>query len=220
MNQTITIEQDLLDLCPTLKLGVISCQVSITEDNDKLWDVINQHISEIQQSMTVEDIRNKSTIATSKDGYRKVGKDPNRYRLSAESLLRRIVNGKGLYKINNVVDLLNLVSIKTGFSIGGYNADKIEGPIKMGIGKADEDYQGIGRGQLNIESLPLFRDNMSAFGSATSDSLRTQIDLSCHNFLMIIISYQGEIELQESMNFASELLTDFADAKAIETTII
>ncbi|MRT94097.1 B3/4 domain-containing protein [Ancylomarina sp. 16SWW S1-10-2] len=220
MKQTINIEQNLLNLCPSLKLGVIECQVTITEDNDKLWNVINQHIDEIQQNMTVEDIRNKPTIATSKDGYRKVGKDPNRYRLSAESLLRRIVNGKGLYKINNVVDLLNLVSIKSGFSIGGYNADKIVGPIKMGIGKTDEEYQGIGRGKLNIENLPLFRDNTGAFGSATSDSLRTQIDLSCQNFLMIIISYQGETELEKNMNFAEDLLTEFADAGDIKTCII
>jgi len=220
MNHTITIEQGLSELCPSIKLGVIECQVTITEDNDNLWNVIDQHISQIEQSMTVEDIRNKSTIATSKDAYRKLGKDPNRYRLSAESLLRRIVNGKGLYKINNVVDLLNLVSIKSGFSIGGYNADKIVGPIKMGIGEANEEYQGIGRGQLNIENLPLFRDDIGAFGSATSDSLRTQINLSCQNFLMVFISYQGEEELEESISFAESLLIDYAKADNIRKTII
>ncbi len=220
MNHTITIEPQSAELCPSLKLGVIECQVTITADNDNLWEVINQHIEQIEQSMTVEDIRNKSTISSSKDGYRKVGKDPNRYRLSAESLLRRIVNGKGLYKINNVVDLLNLASIKSGFSIGGYNADKIVGSIKMGIGQANEEYQGIGRGQLNVENLPLFRDDIGAFGSATSDSLRTQIDLSCQNFLMIFISFQGEDELEESMNFAEDLLEKYAEAKNIKKLII
>ncbi|WP_372646180.1 B3/4 domain-containing protein, partial [Ancylomarina sp.] len=154
------------------------------------------------------------------DGYRRVGKDPNRYRLSAESLLRRIVNGKGLYKINNVVDLLNLASIKSGFSIGGYNADKIEGAIKMGLGQADEAYEGIGRGDLNIENLPIFRDELGAFGSATSDSLRTQIDLNCQNFLMVFFSYQGEKELLESLDFATSLLTEFADATDIKTSIV
>ena len=220
MNHTITIEPQSAELCPSLKLGVIECQVTITADNDNLWEVINQHIEQIEQSMTVEDIRNKSTISSSKDGYRKVGKDPNRYRLSAESLLRRIVNVKGLYKINNAVDLLNLASIKSGFSIGGYNADKIVGSIKMGIGQANEEYQGIGRGQLNVENLPLFRDDIGAFGSATSDSLRTQIDLSCQNFLMIFISFQGEDELEESMNFAEDLLEKYAEAKNIKKLII
>ena len=220
MNHTITIEPHLLKLCPSLKLGVIECQVSVTPNDDKLWEVINQHIEQIKGSTTVEDIRNQSTISSSKDGYRKVGKDPNRYRLSAESLLRRVVNGKGLYKINNVVDLLNLVSIKSGFSIGGYNADKVVGTIKMGIGQANEDYQGIGRGQLNVENLPLFRDDKGAFGSATSDSLRTQIDSNCQNLLMVFFSYQGEEELYESMAFAKALLTEFASATDIKTSIV
>ncbi|MFT5750326.1 MAG: DNA/RNA-binding domain of Phe-tRNA-synthetase-like protein [Ancylomarina sp.] len=220
MNHTITIESQLSELCPTLKLGVIECQVSVAKDDDKLWEVINQNISQIEQSMTVEDVRNKSTISSSKDGYRKVGKDPNRYRLSAESLLRRIVNGKGLYKINNVVDLLNLASVKSGFSIGGYNADKVIGTIKMGLGQADEAYEGIGRGQLNVENLPLFRDNMGAFGSATSDSLRTHIDSNCQNLLMVFFSYQGESELHEAMTLATHLLTEFTNAKAINTCII
>ena len=220
MNHTIIIESQLSELCTTLKLGVIECQVRVTKDDDKLWEVINQNISQIEQSMTVEDVRNKSTISSSKDGYRKVGKDPNRYRLSAESLLRRIVNGKGLYKINNVVDLLNLASIKSGFSIGGYNADKIVGTIKMGLGQADEAYEGIGRGQLNVENLPLFRDDMGAFGSATSDSLRTQIDSNCQNLLMVFFSYQGEEELHEAMTHATDLLTEFATATAIKTSII
>lgn len=192
MNPTILIEPQLSELCPLLKLGVIQCQVKVTTDSDKLWEVINQHIKQVEESTTVEAIRNKPTISSSKDAYRKLGKDPNRYRLSAESLLRRIVNGKGLYKINNVVDLLNLASIKSGFSIGGYNADKIVGSIKMGLGKIDEVYQGIGRGPLNIENLPLFRDDMGAFGSATSDSVRTQIDSACQNLLMVFFRIRAK----------------------------
>jgi DNA/RNA-binding domain of Phe-tRNA-synthetase-like protein len=220
MNSTIIIEPHLLELCPSLKLGVIECELRVTSENNKLWNVINQHINQIEKDLSVEDIRNKSTISSSKNGYRRVGKDPNRYRLSAESLLRRIVNGKGLYKINNVVDLLNLVSIKSGFSIGGYNADKIIGDIKMGLGDTNEEYQGIGREQLNIENLPVFRDELGAFGSATSDSLRTQIDSNCKSLLMVFFSYQGEEELRESMDFSKDLLTEFADAKAIKTCII
>jgi len=220
MTHHIEIEKQLKDLCPDLKLGILECQVKVSEDNADLWFEINEHVSRIEEEMTVEAIREKSTIASSKNGYRKVGKDPNRYRLSAESLLRRIVNGKGLYKINNVVDLLNLVSIDSGFSIGGYNADNIVGTVEMGLGKADEVYQGIGRGELNIENLPIFRDDKGAFGSATSDSLRTQIDLSCKHFLMVFISFQGEQELADSMNFAENLLKKYADGKELKRMII
>lgn len=220
MKRVIKIETQLAKLCPDLKLGIIECEVNITEESEKLWNEITPYINQIEKDLSVEDIRNKNTILSSKNGYRRVGKDPNRYRLSAESLLRRIVNGKGLYKINNVVDLLNWVSIKSGFSIGGYNADKIIGDIKMGLGETDEEYQGIGRGVLNIENLPIFRDHHGAFGSATSDSLRTQIDLSCQNFLMIFISFQGEDELDDSMNLAENLLEKYAEARNIKKLTI
>ena len=64
------------------------------------------------------------------------------------------------------------------------------------------------------------RDDIGAFGSATSDSLRTQIDLNCQNFLMVFFSYQEEKELAENLGFAEELLKKYADAKKIKKSII
>ncbi|MDM8162127.1 phenylalanine--tRNA ligase beta subunit-related protein [Labilibaculum sp. K2S] len=216
----IEIEAELKQICPSLRLGIIQCRINTKEECPDLWQVINENTVNIQQNLAISGIVDIPSINSSKKGYRAVGKDPSRYRLSAESLLRRIVNGKGLYKINNVVDLLNLVSITSGFSIGGYNADKIEGVVRFGIGKADEAYEGIGRGSLNIDKLPVFRDDLGAFGSPTSDSLRTQIDETCKNFLMIIISFQAEKALPEAMNLAIDLLKKHAEAKEIQSVIL
>ena len=118
-----------------------------------------------------------------------------------------------------MVDLLNLVSIDSGFSIGGYNVEKIEGNILFGVGKANEDYTGIGRGKLNIENLPVFRDLLGAFGSPTSDSIRTQIDKNCKQFLMIIVSFQKKEEVEKTMNNAIQLLEKYANGKNFENTI-
>ena len=216
----ITIEEKIKSICPNLRLGVIECEVKLQNKTPSLWNEINSTTIELEKELTVEKIREIPSIESSKNAYRSLGKDPNRYRLSAEALLRRIVNGKGLYKINNVVDLLNLVSIKTGFSIGGYNSDKIDGSIQFGIGKTNEEYEGIGRGKLNIENLPVFRDSKGAFGSPTSDSLRTQINMSCEKFLMIIISFQAENDLHEAVQISCELLNNYADAVNIKTQII
>lgn len=216
----IEIEPQLQSACPSLRLGVIQCQVETQVECPELWDRINTTCKTLQEGLAIAAIKDLPAIDSSKKGYKAAGKDPSRYRLSADSLLRRIVNGKGLYKINNVVDLLNLVSIKTAFSIGGYNSDCIEGTIRFGIGKKEEVYEGIGRGKLNIEGLPIFRDNKGAFGSPTSDSLRTQIDTKCESFLMIIISFQEEKGLNEAMSLALELLEKHANAKEIQTEII
>ena len=216
----IEIEQALKSICPDLRLGVIQCRVKTNEDCPELWKEIDESIQKLESDLTIEKIREMPAIESSKNGYRAIGKDPNRYRLSAEALLRRIVNNKGLYKINNVVDLLNMVSIQSGFSIGGYNVDKIEGNIVFGIGELNEPYQGIGRGDLNIEKLPVFRDDKGAFGSPTSDSLRTQIDGNCTHFLMVIISFQGEKELVSAINHAQELLQKYAKTEEFEISIL
>ncbi|NOU61422.1 B3/B4 domain-containing protein [Marinifilum caeruleilacunae] len=216
----IRIEEELKNKCPELKLGVIQCGVETVEDCPELWREIDECIKIKEAELSPEKIRELPSVKSTKLGYRTIGKDPSRYRPSAEALLRRVVSGKGLYKINNVVDLLNLVSIDSGFSIGGYNAEKINGKIQLGIGLKNEPYKGIGRGELNIEFLPVFRDDSGAFGSPTSDSLRTSITKDCSQFLMIILSFQGEHELGEAMNFAVSLLEKYARAENINTQII
>jgi len=109
-------------------------------------------------------------------------------------------------------DVLNFVSITTGYSIGGYDNDKIAGNISFGIGTAADPYEGIGRGRLNIEFLPTFRDEKGAFGTPTSDSERTAVSLSTKRFLMIIIDF-GEGDLKKATKLASEYLERFAFAK-------
>ena len=89
----------------------------------------------IQVALTPETIRQTGTVKATKDAYRALGKDPNRYRPAAEALMRRVANGKTLYQISNAVDILNYISIKTGFSICGYDADLISGNISLGIGE-------------------------------------------------------------------------------------
>jgi DNA/RNA-binding domain of Phe-tRNA-synthetase-like protein len=131
-------------------------------------------------------------------------------------LLRRVVNRGEIYQINNVVDALNLVSISTGFSIGGYDAEKIAGNVVFGIGREGELYTGIGRGDLNIAGMPVFRDESGAFGTPTSDSERTSVTENTRRFLMIIIDYAATTLLDEATNLARELLVQFAGATNFE----
>ena len=206
--------------CPTLELGLIQCTVKIDTDYSELLQFIDSELSILQQKIKIEDIAQLPTIHSSRKGYKALGKDPARYRLSAEALLRRVIKGKGLYHINNVVDLLNLVSAKSGYSIGGYDADKIKGSINLGVGQKKEPYQAIGRGELNIEYLPVFRDDLGAFGSPTSDSTRTMVTNQTTHFLMLIFNFGKHENLKKVMENASEWFLKFANATIIEQKII
>ena len=217
---SISIDDNLKEKCPNLKLGCIQSHVIIKNDYSELLNLIEENIREIRSSQQMETISKIPTISAARKGYKLIGKDPARYRLSAESLLRRIVKGNELYKINNVVDLLNLVSIKTGISIGGYDTLKIAGNANFGIGKEGEPYEGIGRGVLNIHQLPVFRDDLGAFGSPTSDSARTMVSNSTTSFLMVFFGFGGLDQLSDSMDLAEAYLQNFASASNLERKII
>jgi DNA/RNA-binding domain of Phe-tRNA-synthetase-like protein len=212
----VSVSEVLKSRVPELTLSCIECDVLVEEENEELWVEIEKRTDELAASLKVENICRLPAIAASRCGYKACGKDPARYRLSAEALLRRTVQGKGLYRVNNVVDLLNLVSISTGFSIGGYDAGKIEGEVVFGIGLANEPYEGIGRGELNIESLPVFRDELGTFGTPTSDSVRTSVTTETKRFLMIIIDFGTSAELDKATDLAVHLLKKYAGATNME----
>ncbi|MBC8005137.1 MAG: hypothetical protein H7X84_06665 [Verrucomicrobia bacterium] len=212
----ITISDDLKSRCPNLRLGCIEADVKVAESDRTLLSEINESLEQLRQSLVVDEISRIPAIAASRKGYKACGKDPARYRLSAEALLRRIVSGKGLYQINNVVDQLNLVSVTSGFSIGGYDADAIEGDICFGIGRSKEPYMGIGRGELNIENLPVFRDQNGAFGTPTSDSQRTEVSNETKRFLMILIDFESDDKLETAKEVAMRLLTVHCEARNVK----
>ncbi len=215
----ISIDPDLIKAIPKTRLGCIQCQVNVKENQADLAETIQTAVNELQQKLSVEDISKLPPISASRKAYKTLGKDPARYRLSAEALLRRVVKGKGLYQINNVVDALNLVSIQTGYSIAGYDADQLSGPIQLGVGKKEEPFEGIGRGTLNIENLPIFRDDKGAVGSPTSDSMRTRVTPETTKFLMIFYDFEGLDALAGAMKLAEELLERFTSATQLQRFI-
>jgi DNA/RNA-binding domain of Phe-tRNA-synthetase-like protein len=111
---------------------------------------------------------------------------------------------------------LYLVSITTGYSIGGYDAGKVVGDVTFGIGVTNEIYSGIGRGELNIEGMPVFRDSIGAFGTPTSDSDRTSVTPGINRFLMIIVGLGANDKLDKASEMAVSLLIDFCGATNFE----
>jgi DNA/RNA-binding domain of Phe-tRNA-synthetase-like protein len=216
----INIDAELNSLFPDVKIGCICSKVSVNPSDQLLSDEMNRICQEIETRYSPELIRSHPVVEMTKAAYRKMGQDPNRYRPAAESLLRRIASGKGLYQVNNMVDILNLVSIQTGFSIGGYDADTIIGNVRFGIGKSGEPYEGIGRGSLNIENLPVFRDGEGAFGTSTSDSVRTMVTEKTKRFLMVIPVFNSmENEPDKAMELAIQLLERYGNVSEYELFI-
>ena len=127
------------------------------------------------------------------------------------------MRGIALYQIDTLVDLINLVSLRTGYSIGGFDADKIQGTdLKLGVGRAEEPFEGIGRGVLNIEGLPVYRDAIGGLGNPTSDNERTKMDLGTQHILAIVNGYSGQEGLREAAEMIQELLKKYTSSNGGE----
>jgi DNA/RNA-binding domain of Phe-tRNA-synthetase-like protein len=177
---------------------------------------MDETVEFVAASIPFEGISALPNVAAARKAYRSCGKDPARYRLSSEALLRRVVQGKGLYKVNNIVDINNLISMKYHFTIGAFDRDAIAFPVQFRIGQAGEPYEGIGRGELNIENLPVLADALGPFGSPTSDSMRTRTHARMQQLLFCILSFGGASALEPALAETIELLERFADAKNIQ----
>ena len=216
----ISINPNLKELFPDAALGCIAFDVVVEPSNPALRQFASVVIAEIQGEFILETVSERPVIKATKEAYRLLGKDPSRYRPSAEALTRRVVSGKGIYEINNIVDILNLVSLRSGFSIGGYDYNKIVGDIEFGIGRKKEPYEAIGRGELNMENMPLFRDRMGAFGSPTSDSPRTMVTATTTGFLMVIIDFMGSDRFQPAIEESISWMEKHGKAKLAKSWVV
>ncbi len=216
----ITLSEEIKTACPALHVLAIRAKVKNTTYDEGLWQEIAALEETIRTEQTLEQVNKIPTIQATRQAYKVLGKDPNRYRPSAEALHRRIHRGLPLYQINTLVDLINLISIKTGYSIGGFDTGKIEGDLELGVGKAGERYEGIGRGELNIEGLPVYRDKIGGIGTPTSDEERTKIELETTSLLMIINAYSGEDGLEETKDWSIGLLEKYVGATDIEAIML
>ncbi len=204
----------------SIRFGLLELNVSVEPTREQLWEIIGNQINIIKSSLKLDEVNKIENIAATRDFYKKCGKDPNRYRPSADSLMRRIIKGNGLYKVNNVVDVLNLISAKSGISIGGYDISKIVGEVQLDIGTSEDEYSGIGRGTLNIEGLPVLRDESGVFGSPTSDSERTMINEKSKKVCFVFFDFGEDGSLEKHLDETANLLLEFADASDINKRIL
>lgn len=212
----IRVSDELKSAWPQFKGAAVFAEVKNTVYNEELWKRIESFTELYRSRYTVDSIKEMPAIQATRQAYKKCGKDPSRYRPSSEALCRRILRGLSLYQIDTLVDLINLASINSGHSIGGFDLDKIQGDsLVLGIGKAGEPYEGIGRGTLNIEGMPVYRDAVGGVGTPTSDNERTKLSLDTTHLLAIMNAYSGNDGLEESVNFMIGLLKEFAEAKDI-----
>ena len=210
----VQVSPEMHSVCPEFVGACITANISNTQYSADLWSEIDTLGAEYRATLTTESLKDMTSIQATRRVYKLCGKDPSRYRPSGEALVRRVLQGKGLYQVDTLVDLINLASMKYGYSIGAFDADKFSGDtLTLGIGKEGEPYEGIGRGMINIAGLPVYRDAIGGVGTPTSDHERTKVSLSTTRLLVLINGYDGsEQGVTDTAEYIIKLLNKYCAA--------
>lgn len=213
-------EDIIREKAPGLAVALIEADIVNPATDDGLWNQIEIVAGRLKDSYEMEMVNKRPAIAATRTAYKAFGKEPNRYRPSAEALTRRAVKGLELYRTLAVIDLVNLVSLATGHSIGAFDADKIDGEVlTLGVGREGEPYEAIGRGQLNIQGLPVWRDQTGGVGTPTSDNDRTKLSPGTKRLVMTVNMYSPDPSADETVGMLVELLEKYASATNIRTEL-
>lgn len=211
--KTLKIDPSYTEKITGFKLGILVADVITTSDDERLKTYMFTAFEALQKSMKVDQISQLEPIKAGRAAYRAFGKDPTRYRLSCEKLLRRILKGEGLDFINNIVDLSNLISMTQVCPVGTFDYDKLGEDIILRAGREGESYLSLGNQELNLAGLPIFSDENGPFGSTTSDSSKTNVELKTEKIVMSLFGFDETFDLSGALNDAEQLLIDYASAK-------
>ncbi len=216
----IKIDPRIVEVCPEIRIGLINATVVNEPTSDDLWAEIEAAAEEIRQRYELLEINQRPAIAGTRHLYKKLGKDPSRYRVASEALCRRIIRGLGIYRLTTLIDVVNLVSIKSGYAISGLDADCIVGDtLTMSVGTAEDVYHGIGRGELNIEGMPAYRDAAGPIATPTSDEERTKFTEETVKAQININAFAPEMPIEEAVEWMASLLKKYAHATDVETKV-
>lgn len=217
----ITVSDEIKSLVPHAALGIISYRMKVEKSTPEMLEYLEKKIEEIENKYEIADIAKIPNIHETREAYKALGKSPSQYRNAAEAMLRRIVKGNGLYRINNAVEINNLISVMSGYSIGSYDKEKLSGDIELRRASSGESYQGIGKAEINIENLPVLYDQEGPFGNPTSDSQRAMIQNGEREVLSFFYGFnQDKKELKRWLEKYQELLQAYTTAKDITIDII
>ena len=210
----IKIDDQLYSVYPDIRLGLFQFQADVKESDKNFWECMNHTVlPQVQKTIEGKQWNEIPGVKGSRAAYKAFGRNPGRYRVSSEALLRRVRRGDALYTINSVVDVNNLLSIESGLSVGSYDLDQIHGTITFRKAEKGEGYTGIGKDFLDMENMLVLADEEGIFGSSMSDSTRAMVKEQTKNVLLVLYCFEKDIDLLALLEKAQVYFQRFTDAK-------
>jgi DNA/RNA-binding domain of Phe-tRNA-synthetase-like protein len=196
--------------------GVLAVeQVRVVEDEARLDGPMAEAERQVRANPPVEraDVRAM---------YRAVGIDPTRRRPSSEALLRRVLKGDPLPRINSLVDVCNWCSLEFQLPYGLYDRDRVEGPVELRLGRDGERYPGIRKDEVHVGGRLTLADARGPFGNPSSDSARTMVTGAARSVLVVVFAPARlpQVDLAAVLAVTSRRILEFAGGHEVYRTIV
>jgi DNA/RNA-binding domain of Phe-tRNA-synthetase-like protein len=208
LNLQISLATDLEDRC---LLGVLKLKdFTVSRADGRVQGQLDKALLELQQQYSGLKPGDIADLEPARELYRSLSMDPTKTRPSSEALLRRVMLGKGLSRVNSLVDAVNLCSLRLLLPFGLYDIDRLAPPIVFRLGRQGEYYEGIRKESIHIEARPVLADEKGAFGNPSSDSLRTAISEGTRKALLVVFapSSYPPAKLEKNINLAAQWLDE------------
>lgn len=180
------------ELSGKVRLGVLVLEgVTVKNEDAELAAEIETEGAELRARYAGGPSADVPGAADARALYKALGLDPTKTRPSNEALLRRVLRGEALYRVNTLVDALNLSSLRYQLPFGLYDLARVRPPVVLRKGRPGESYEGIRKGTVNVQDRPALVDAEGAFGNPTSDSARTMITLETTSALVTCYAPAG-----------------------------
>jgi len=216
-----------LEVSPELRgrarLGLLTlADVSVRDGDPALAAEIEAYGAELRRRHGDGKSGDVPGAAEARDLYKALGLDPTKTRPSSEALLRRVLKGEALYRINTLVDAMNLCSLRAQLPFGLYDLDRVEPPVVLRKGAAGESYEGIRKAAVNVEGRPVLADARGAFGNPTSDSARTMVTLQTRSALVTVYAPAsfGEARLADVLKDTESTLVRYCGGTAGDRRVL
>ena len=197
MRYDVTIDKQLFEIYPDIRLGLMRFKADVEKSDDNFWSYMeNEVLPKVREAIDGKEWSEIPGVGTSRAAYKAFGRNPGRYRVSSEALLRRVRREDELYHINSVVDVNNLISVKSGLSVGSYDIGNIHGAVTLRKAENGEGYNGIGKEFLDMENMLVLADDEGIFGSSMSDSTRAMVTEMSKDILVVVYCFEKDIDLE------------------------
>lgn len=221
MTYPVSVDPALYDVYPEIRLGCLRFTARVREPDERFWSEMEEtYLPQVRAAIDGKGWSEIPGVRGSRLMYKAFGRNPGRYRVSSEALMRRVRRSDPLYRINSVVDVNNLISVQSGLSVGSYDLEKVQGDVVMRRGAAGETFPGIGKDAIDLENLLVLTDDLGAFGSSMSDSTRSMVTLETRDVLVVLHCFENDMDLPALLEETKTAFETYADAQNVEMWIV